>query len=392
MVHIIGAGISGLAAATQLADAHVPVTLYEATANAGGRARSSTDATLGVMDHGLHLIRGDSDALFAYLSRISARDRLREIDSPIELPAAPIADYIEAWRSLSQSHGLAEAGIGEDNHLRDGVLSRLSRVLLHTELPQLAAVSSRAELRSQMRRQKWLVPEISLNDSFITPALEYLEYTGAAVYYGHALNGLQRSGDAVSGLNFARKKVALNEDDVLIFATPSAVTQAMLPMVRVSGEAHASITIHYACAHREPVGSYALAGDAVFDVVRYGEERISVMIRVADGQWSSEAELLAHRCWRQLQAMHPYLKREAMPDYAIWREKRAGHVLTPDRTVTLDGLPPRVLVAGDWLSSHAPATLNAAAKSGHDAADAALALLPRKRSREQSAATRFIRN
>ncbi len=94
MIHIIGAGISGLAAATKLAEAHLPVRLYEATSHAGGRARSSKDPTLGTIDHGLHVIEGESPELMEYLTRIGAQDQLTNVNHPLALPRAPIADYV----------------------------------------------------------------------------------------------------------------------------------------------------------------------------------------------------------------------------------------------------------------------------------------------------------
>ncbi len=42
-VHVIGAGLAGLAASLALADAGLPVTLYEAGPAAGGRCRSYFD-------------------------------------------------------------------------------------------------------------------------------------------------------------------------------------------------------------------------------------------------------------------------------------------------------------------------------------------------------------
>ncbi|MGB7276364.1 MAG: NAD(P)-binding protein, partial [Pseudolabrys sp.] len=43
-VHIIGAGLAGLAAAVRLTQSHRAVTVHEATAYAGGRCRSYHDS------------------------------------------------------------------------------------------------------------------------------------------------------------------------------------------------------------------------------------------------------------------------------------------------------------------------------------------------------------
>ena len=71
---VIGAGISGLAAATRLAARGVAVTLYEAAGQAGGRCRSYYDAALDqVIDNGNHLVLSGNGAIARYLDRIGAR-------------------------------------------------------------------------------------------------------------------------------------------------------------------------------------------------------------------------------------------------------------------------------------------------------------------------------
>jgi hypothetical protein len=56
-VHIIGAGLAGLAAAVELTRRGERVVVHEATQVAGGRARSYPDASLGMMiDNGNHLL------------------------------------------------------------------------------------------------------------------------------------------------------------------------------------------------------------------------------------------------------------------------------------------------------------------------------------------------
>src|SRR5450631_4874119 len=76
-IHIIGAGLAGLASAVRLTTQGLRVAVYEATNQAGGRCRSYLDPALGmVIDNGNHLVLSGNRAALGYLDTIGARDRL----------------------------------------------------------------------------------------------------------------------------------------------------------------------------------------------------------------------------------------------------------------------------------------------------------------------------
>ena len=76
-VHIIGAGLSGLAAAVRLIEHDVPVTVYEGAGQAGGRCRTFYDKHLErEIDNGNHLIMSGNKSALSYLKRIGAEDPL----------------------------------------------------------------------------------------------------------------------------------------------------------------------------------------------------------------------------------------------------------------------------------------------------------------------------
>ena len=77
MVHVIGAGVAGLACAVRLVQSGRRVALYEAARHAGGRCRSFFDPALErTIDNGNHLLLGANQATFAYLDTVGARDSL----------------------------------------------------------------------------------------------------------------------------------------------------------------------------------------------------------------------------------------------------------------------------------------------------------------------------
>ena len=76
-VHVIGAGLAGLAAALSLTAPGMPVVVHEAGPAAGGRCRSYFDKELGLrIDNGNHLLLSGNTAARAYIAETGAADDL----------------------------------------------------------------------------------------------------------------------------------------------------------------------------------------------------------------------------------------------------------------------------------------------------------------------------
>src|SRR5690349_23540599 len=76
-VHVVGAGLAGLAAAVRLAGRGASVVVHEAAGQAGGRCRSYHDPALDMMiDNGNHLLLSANHAALGYLETIGAADGL----------------------------------------------------------------------------------------------------------------------------------------------------------------------------------------------------------------------------------------------------------------------------------------------------------------------------
>src|SRR5690606_18689469 len=114
-VAVIGAGWAGLAAALSLAEAGVPVTLFDAAPGAGGRARSSAlDTPFGriELDNGQHLIVGAYRETLALIESVGATPLLRrsalELQSPsgFAMRAAPLPAPLHLGWALVRASGL----------------------------------------------------------------------------------------------------------------------------------------------------------------------------------------------------------------------------------------------------------------------------------------------
>ena len=78
VIHIVGAGLAGLAAAVKLSQARASIVIHEAARQAGGRCRSFFDETINTtIDNGNHLLLSGNRSALAYLDAIGARGELR---------------------------------------------------------------------------------------------------------------------------------------------------------------------------------------------------------------------------------------------------------------------------------------------------------------------------
>jgi protoporphyrinogen oxidase len=98
-IHIIGAGLAGLAAGERLSQSHQTVAIHEATAQAGGRCRSYYDQATGMLiDNGTHLLLSGNHAALSFTEAIGSRQGLRgpkEAQFPfIELQMAINGPYV----------------------------------------------------------------------------------------------------------------------------------------------------------------------------------------------------------------------------------------------------------------------------------------------------------
>src|SRR6476469_5555182 len=88
-VHIIGAGLAGLAAAVRLSAHGRTVDVHEATGQAGGRCRSYYDhVTDMVIDNGTHLLLSGNHAALDYLRAIGA-------DALLEGPGTAEFEFVD---------------------------------------------------------------------------------------------------------------------------------------------------------------------------------------------------------------------------------------------------------------------------------------------------------
>ncbi len=405
-VHVVGAGLAGLAASLRLAEAGVAVVLHEAARQAGGRCRSYDDTTLGCrIDNGNHLLIAGNTATMDYLRAIGAAATLIGPDEPaypfLDLATGerwvvrPSASRLPWWlldrarrvpgtRALDYLRALRIAMARRDDTVTD-VLDRRATIFrrlwqplavaaLNTEVEHGSAALLGRVLRETFGRGgracRPLMPEVGLSESLVEPALHRLRAAGAEVRFGSRLRGIDFAGERVATLAFDAVSESLAPGTAVVLAVTAPVAARLLPGLAAPDEFRAIVNAHYRVA--APVESplfVGIVGGAAEWVFRK-REVLSVTISAADRFIDTPADELAALLWRDVVRAYD-LSDPALPPWQIVKERRATFAATPAQLLRRPPAATRwvnLTLAGDWTATGLPATIEGAIRSGFAAA------------------------
>jgi squalene-associated FAD-dependent desaturase len=404
-VHIIGAGLAGLATAVRLVEQGVHVSLYEATNQAGGRCRSYLDPVLGItIDNGNHLLLSGNRAALGYLETIGARDRLigpssasfpfidlatkerwtlRANDGRIpwwifdrnrRVPGTRARDYLSILRLLRAA---PNATIGDvldcKGPLYDRLIGPLLLAALNTEPPESSAGLAAAVIRETLiaggRSYRPLFARDGLSAAFVEPALRFIEANAGTIVFGQRLRAFAVEADRVTGLDFGDVSVPLRPGDTIVLAVPPVVATSLVPDLTVPTEFRAIVNAHFRLA--PPAGLTPITGiiNGTAEWLFAFHERLSVTISSADRLLDTPREELAALIWREVAEIAGIAG--PLPPWQIVRERRATFAALPREDAKRPGPQTRwnnLLLAGDWTATGLPATIEGAIRSGNRAA------------------------
>jgi squalene-associated FAD-dependent desaturase len=404
-VHIIGAGLAGLSAAVSLVAAGRPVTLYESGPAAGGRCRSYFDRGLGRrIDNGNHLVLSGNRATFAYLAQVGAGDMLVGPAEPL-FPFVDLADgtrwvvapnrgrlpwwifsptrRVPGTRARDHLSLLALRRARGDQTVRDvlggGVLYRRLLEPLAIAALNTPAETGLARLLDAVVRESLMqggaaclprVPRIGLSESFVDPAVAWLQARGAALHTGRRVAALTREAERVTALDTPDGPIAVGAGESVVLAVPAWVAADLLPGLVVPDAFCAILNVHFVVdADPGPAGFYGVVGGtAEWVFVRPGI--VSVTVSAANRLADHSAEAIAALVWPDVRATLGLPL--PMPAVRVVKERRATHAAT----VAQESRRPHartncrnLVLAGDWTATGLPATIEGTIRSGRAAAN-----------------------
>jgi squalene-associated FAD-dependent desaturase len=215
-----------------------------------------------------------------------------------------------------------------------------------------------------------VLPRLGLSESLVDPALTMLAQRGGEIRYGHRLRGLNYDGERVSHLDFGKLQVDVAPEDAVILAVTPSVAADLLPGLTAPDSFRAIVNAHYRCDDLtgEPSFIGVIGGTAEWVFKKPGV--LSVTCSAAEALVDRPAEELAALIWRDVAKVHT---RDAaqLPPWRIVKEKRATFAATPAQLRRRPGMATayrNLWLAGDWVETGWPATIEGAIRSGFTAA------------------------
>lgn len=418
-VVIVGGGWAGMAAALELTQHHISVTLYESAQHFGGRARTVTIDNLD-FDNGQHLLIGAYQETLRQLAlmgiaeekvlarlplRLEVQNRLRLTSGPLPAPLHLLWGLISArgmtvanrYRAIRMSLQLALQGyqlkqdisvaelLGyhrQSTWLSENLWEPLCLATLNTPIDIASAQVFLKVLQDSFSHCRHdadlLIPKVPLGELFCGNGASFLQNTsGNQLHRSSKVSELLSENDKLTGLKVNGETLPATE---VILATPPHITAGLLQSVegmhglseqlaQFDYQPIATVYLHYPDASL-PFPMLGLSGTVsqwVFDRGVCNQSGWFAVVISAEGEHSAwDKERLVQQVQQELVENLTDWPPQAEAWHVI-REKRATfscHVgieaQRPSNTTPIKGL----WLAGDYTNTGYPATLEGAVRSG----------------------------
>jgi len=430
-VAIIGAGVSGIAAAVSLYDSKssrkFAVTIFESRRTAGGRTRSFIDSETGdTIDNGQHLLMGCYTSTLKYLRTVGAEHLLLKQDSlslPFVIPdegrisnvklpehipvpftllyAILHSDLLHTYEKLAAGRfglgmmmfrydkKMAHASCAElfrYTHQPLGLIKKLWEPIVVgvMNLP-IAEASAQVFLHTMrlifLQDKKFssiLFPKIGLSDVLINPALDYLKKKNCEIKYGQSIKSV-KSGN---GLVYVETDEGRNVFDALIFAgnyhdahfLPAEIAQT-IPIVEYSPIVNAYFWVDKKIIGLPICGFVGTTLQWCFTKpTHFSEELLACTVSAAHVLVEKDNEEITKILWQDIKRSFPETQAKLLRSVII-KEKRATPILNDElqthRPQTRTAIP-NIFLAGDLVQNGLPMTIEGAVGNGQKASEAIL--------------------
>ena len=416
---VIGGGIAGLTSAAYLANKDYHVTLLESAPKLGGRAYSFKDKNLNDdIDNGQHILMGCYADTLKFINLIGAKDNfiyqnsiqvnfLKAGKSAIKLKAFgnlyPINLLVALLRfkavtfqeRLSIIRFMIKLPFVSNKKLKnvnvkewleseiqnESVVKSLWQIIavgaLNTSIEKASAITFRDILLKIFFRGNFastiILPKYGLSQSYVNNAVDFIERKKEKVELSSNVEELVVKENKVVEIRTSNK--SYTDFDFVISAIPFYSLLKLLPeniLDRDIDFEYSSILNIHIWLKKNPFDEsfYGLIDSPVHWIFNK-DSHINLVISDANYLMEKSSEEIYEMCLRELK-LFTILAESDIQNYKVIKEKRATFIPTnkiinsrPSSKTKINNL----FLAGDWIDTGLPSTLESAVKSGRMAAE-----------------------
>jgi squalene-associated FAD-dependent desaturase len=420
-VVVVGGGIAGLSAATSLAERGARVTVLEAKPALGGRVCThAVPAVGGRADNGQHILMGCYLETFVLLRRIGTDSKVTlqrglaadSVDaagawSRLECPPLPAPFNLLAglwrWPALRWSDRLSAlrmaartkprgsetvkqwlTRLGQSSRLIEMLWEPLALAALNQPIDVAAAAPFAVVVDRMLEGRNGAalaLAQVPLDDLFAVPARSFIEKRGGAVRT-QAQARLAFDGGAasveVAGAQVRARAVVAAVDWGTLGRMCAEPPPALRPVWQAAAATEpapivsAHLWLDRSVLEVPFVGLPGRPWQWVFDVgsVWGSPNQLSLVASAAFGMTEQTNQALLDSAVATLREALPGARSAALVHGLVVRERRATFSVAPDAPPRPgnETAVPGFFLAGDWIGTSLPATIESAAASGHAAA------------------------
>ncbi|RKY92929.1 MAG: hypothetical protein DRQ13_10000 [Ignavibacteriae bacterium] len=416
---VIGGGFAGLSSAAFLSSNGYTVQLLEASPKLGGRAYSFLDnKTNTVIDNGQHILMGCYKETINFLKLIGAdknllyQDKLevsflKENYHLVQLKSAPLfyplnllfgvlnfkaiscANRLKLMKVLLKLPFYSTKSLSrmtvydwlikekQDEQVMEAFWKILAIGALNTNIKNASAKMFVDIIKEIFLNGNYaatiLLPKYGLSETYCEPAKSFIEKNGGSINLSAQVTKLICSGTKIEKI--VTTKNIYDDFDFVISAIPHFALERLIAdesIIKNPGLSYSSILNIHIWLKKNPLTKkfYGLIGSPVHWIFNK-DTHLNLVISDADHLIKKDEKDLYEMVCNELKK-YIKLDKDMITDYKFIKEKRATFIPSNDiinkRPLQQTGIK-NLILAGDWVDTGLPATIESAVKSGRQASE-----------------------
>ncbi len=416
---VIGGGFAGLTAAAYLSNSGFQVELLEASPKLGGRAYSFKDKDTGsIIDNGQHILMGCYKETLKFLKLVGAENNLifqkrlevnflkEDFDLnciksfPFPYPlnllagllnykALSISDRfrflkfilklpfikIEKLNDLTVYDWLVQEK--QNENIRKAFWEIISVGALNTNIKKASALAFALILKQIFlkgnKSATIILPKLGLSETYCEGAANFIRSKKGIINFLETVEKINICGDYVVELETSKRNIT--GFDFVISAVPFYTIKKIIPQINFPDQFELSyssiLSIHIWLKENKMKESfYGLINSPIHWIFNH-QDHLTIVISDANELIEKPMEDIFDIVANQLEKFVK-IKREEIISYKIIKEKRATFIPAKEILFNRPGTKTEfknLFLAGDWINTGLPSTIENAVKSGKMAAD-----------------------